>query len=91
MLDRLVSVLPASWQPRAKGIVAALGTVLGLASLVVDGAPSWLTKAILVTTALGVYYTPAPGYRPAGGYWDGISYRKPTDEQGHGGGDTVGA
>lgn len=62
MLDRLLSPLPESVRTRAKGIVAALGAVVGLLTLVIDGEPDWLTKAVLVATALGVYVTPNLGY-----------------------------
>ena len=58
MLESLVSVLPASWQDKAKGIVAAAGSALSVASLVVPGSPKWLTVAVTVATALGVYATP---------------------------------
>jgi len=64
MLEKLVSLLPVSWQDKAKSIVVLLGTVLGLVALVVDGSPDWLAKAILVATALGVYATPNVGYKP---------------------------
>jgi hypothetical protein len=61
-LEPIVTLLPVSWQPRAKGIVAAAGSAVGLATLVVNGTPDWLTKAVLVATALGVYAAPNVGY-----------------------------
>ena len=66
MLDRLVSILPASQQDRAKAWVAWLGTVAALLTLVIPDAPSWLTAGIAVLTALGVYKAPNIGYvKPA--------------------------
>ena len=67
MLDTLVSLLPVSWQPKAKGIVVALGTIAGLLTLVLDS-PEWLTAAVAILTALGVYQAPNIGYiKPAPG------------------------
>lgn len=58
MLDSLVSALPVKWQDKAKGIVAALGSAVGIASVVIPDSPKWLTVAVAVATALGVYATP---------------------------------
>ena len=62
MLDRLVSILPPAQQARAKAWVAWLGTVAAILTLVIPDAPSWLTGAITVLTALGVYQAPNRGY-----------------------------
>lgn len=62
MLDRLVSILPASQRDKAKAWVAWLGTVATIAALVTPQAPKWLVGAIAVLTALGVYGTPNQGY-----------------------------
>ena len=65
MLESLVKLLPASWQPKAKGVLVALGTIAGLLTLVLDS-PEWLTALIAVLTALGVYQAPNLSYvRPA--------------------------
>ena len=59
MLDRLVSILPKeSLRTAAKAWVAWLGTVVGLVVIVVPDSPRWLTVAIGVLTALGVYAVP---------------------------------
>lgn len=62
MLETLVKVLPAKWQPRAKGITVALGTALGILTVVLPDTPQWLTIAVSVATALGVYAVPNVGY-----------------------------
>lgn len=68
MLDRLVSILPPTQQAKAKAWVAWLGTVAALLTLVIPDAPPWLTGAILVLSALGVYKAPNVGYvRPTRG------------------------
>ena len=61
-LAAIVSLLPVSWQDKAKSIVGVLGSLLGVLSLVVDGSPKWLTVAVTVATALGVYAVPNLGY-----------------------------
>jgi hypothetical protein len=62
MLESLVKLLPVAWQDKAKSVVVLLGTVLGLLTLFVPGHPAWLTAAVSVATALGVYATPNLGY-----------------------------
>lgn len=76
MLETLVKVLPAKWQPRAKGITVALGTLLGILTLVLPDTPPWLTAAVMVATALGVYNVPAVGYQFVSGHWGGIEAPK---------------
>ena len=65
MLETLVSLLPAKWQDKAKGLVVALGSALGILTVVWDDAPDWLTIAVTVATALGVYAVPNVGYGDA--------------------------
>lgn len=65
MLETLVNTLPEKWRDKAKGIVVALGSVVGILTLVVPDSPQWLTAAVFVTTALGVYKVPNVGYGDA--------------------------
>ena len=60
----LVALLPAIWQPKAKAIVAALGTVLTVVVASVPELPKWASVVVAVLTALGIYAVPAPGYVP---------------------------
>lgn len=64
LLATLVGLLPASWQPKAKGIAGALGGVVSILTLVLPDAPHWLTVTTIVATALGVYGVPNLGYEP---------------------------
>lgn len=66
MLEKLVVLLPASWQPKAKAIALALGTIAGFVVLYWTDAPEWVSAAVAALTWLGVYHVPAVGYvRPA--------------------------
>lgn len=60
----LVSLLPVSWQPRAKAIIGAVGVVLAVVVQMVPVLPEWASVAVAALTALGVFATPAPGYVP---------------------------
>ena len=84
MLESLVKLLPESWQPKAKSVLVALGTIAGLLTLVLDS-PEWLTAVIAVLTALGVYQTPNIGYiRPqtgTTGYWGGVTRHTDTTKE----------
>jgi len=60
----LVSLLPVAWQPKAKAIVAALGTILTVIVTVTPVLPDWAPAVLTALTTLGVYATPAPGYVP---------------------------
>ena len=62
MLASLVSLLPVSWQDKAKTVVAVLGIVLGAVVTSLDAVPHWLTVVVAVLTALGVYAAPNLGY-----------------------------
>ena len=61
-MTALVLLLPVSWQPRAKAIVAAILSALTILSLTVVAVPTWVTVALAVLTAAGVHEAPAPGY-----------------------------
>jgi len=63
MLASLVSLLPVSWQDKAKTVVAVLGIVVGAVVQSLGSVPHWLTVVVAVLTALGVYATPNLGYR----------------------------
>ena len=54
----LFALLPASWRPYAKAVVAALGSVLQVAAVTIPGAPDWLAVAVAFMTALGVLAQP---------------------------------
>ena len=62
MLNSLVSLLPVSWQDKAKGLIGAVGAgaVVGVTSL--DSVPHWVDVVVAVLTALGVYAAPNLGY-----------------------------
>ena len=54
----LFALLPASWRPYAKAVVAALGTVLQVAAVTIPGVPAWVSIAVAFMTALGVLSQP---------------------------------
>ena len=58
MFDAIVSLLPAKVQPYAKTIVAVLGVIVGTVVDSLDEVPPWLTLAVAILTALGVYAAP---------------------------------
>lgn len=58
----LISVLPASWQPYAKGVVSALFTIGTVVSASLPSSPLWLTIALAVLGTAAVAGTVAPGY-----------------------------
>ena len=62
MLLALVTLLPASWRPKVKAIVAAIGTILTVVVVAVPVLPKWASVVVAALTALGIYATPAPGY-----------------------------
>ena len=62
MLEKLVVLLPESWQPRAKAIALALGTIAGFVVLYWTDAPEWVSVAVGALTWLGVYKVPNVGY-----------------------------
>ena len=57
MLTSLVSVLPASWQPYAKTIAAAILSTLTTVSALVD-VPQWVTVVIAVLSAPVIFAVP---------------------------------
>lgn len=58
-MDAIVNLLPKPWQPYAKSVVAALGTVVMVLVMVFpDNAPRWVSVVIAVATTLGVYGVP---------------------------------
>jgi hypothetical protein len=63
-LVALVLMLPTSWQPRVKGIVAALGTIAAVVVALVPDLPSWAAVVVAGLTWAGVYGLPALGYVP---------------------------
>lgn len=58
----LVLLLPKSWQPRVKGIVAALGGIVASIVAVTPSLPSWVVFVVAALTWAGVYGLPAVGY-----------------------------
>lgn len=58
MLTSLVSLLPVSVQPYAKGITAALLAVLTVLSVTLPAAPDWVTIALAVLSAPAIYAMP---------------------------------
>jgi uncharacterized membrane protein len=62
-LLRLVGMLPASWQPKVKGIIGFIGLVVtAIVAFAPTGLPSWFTVVVAALTWLGVYGAPAVGY-----------------------------
>ena len=57
-MSLLLPILPASWRPYAKAILAALGAVVAALILALPAVPDWLTVASSILTALGVYAQP---------------------------------
>ena len=66
MLDSLVSLLPAAWQDKAKGIVGILGAVAFVVVTSLGSVPHWVDVVVAVLTALGVYAAPNLGYKDPG-------------------------
>lgn len=62
MLEKIVLALPESWQPKAKAVALALGTIAGFVVLFWPNAPEWLAIVVGVLTWLGVYRVPNIGY-----------------------------
>ena len=63
MLNTVVSLLPASWQDKAKGLIALLGGVAFVVVTSLDSVPHWVDVVVAVLTALGVYAAPNLGYQ----------------------------
>lgn len=61
-LETIVKALPASWQPKAKSIIAAVVAALTIVSVAVPEVPDWVTIVLACLTVGGVYGTTAPGY-----------------------------
>ena len=57
-MDLLLPLLPVSWRPYAKAILAALGAALYTAVALIPDLPSWVGIAVGIATALGVYAQP---------------------------------
>jgi hypothetical protein len=62
MLSALISLLPVSWQDKAKGIVGVLGAVAFVVVTSLSSVPHWVDVVVAVLTALGVYAAPNLGY-----------------------------
>jgi hypothetical protein len=62
MLSALISLLPLSWQDKAKGIVGVLGAVAFVVVTSLSSVPHWVDVVVAVLTALGVYAAPNLGY-----------------------------
>jgi len=54
----LFSLIPESWRPYAKTVVASIGLVLSAIVVAVPSAPDWAPVALAFLTALGVYAQP---------------------------------
>lgn len=61
-METLVTLLPRSWQSKAKAIAAAIGTILVVLATSLPDIPEWLDIAIAIATTLGVYATPNLDY-----------------------------
>jgi uncharacterized membrane protein YphA (DoxX/SURF4 family) len=61
-MNAFVAMLPASWQPKAKAVVSAIGCILAVVLVVFPVLPDWASAVVAALTALGIYATPAPGY-----------------------------
>lgn len=61
-MEEIVNLLPVKWQPKAKSVIAAIGSLLVIVVAVVPVMPKWAAAVLGVLTYLGVYHTPAPGY-----------------------------
>ena len=57
-MNMLLPLLPAKARPYAKAWLAALGTILSVASILIPADPKWVTVGISALTALGVYAQP---------------------------------
>ncbi|QZN86600.1 hypothetical protein [Cellulomonas sp. C5510] len=59
----LYALLPPSWRPYAKTVVAVVGTVLSVLAVGLPAVPPWVVVATNVLTALGVWGVPntSPG------------------------------
>lgn len=51
----ILNVLPESWRPYAKAIVAVVGAALVAITLAIPDAPDWVAATLSFLTALGVY------------------------------------
>ena len=64
-MNLLLPLLPESWRPYAKSVLAALGAVAVALTASLPAVPSWWPIVISVLTALGVYAQPnAPQDQP---------------------------
>lgn len=61
-LVALVELLPLSWQPKVKGIIAALGVIAAVIVAMVPSLPDWVAVVVAALTWAGVYGLPAVGY-----------------------------
>ena len=57
MFAAAVSLLPTSWQPYAKTLIAIVTSLLIVASTATD-APEWISIALAILAAPLVYFTP---------------------------------
>lgn len=54
----LFALIPASWRPYAKTVVASIGLVLAALAVALPVVPDWVPVATAFLTALGVYGQP---------------------------------
>ena len=54
----LFSLIPESWRPYAKTVVASIGLILSAIVVAVPSVPDWAPVALAFLTALGVYAQP---------------------------------
>ena len=57
-MNTLFGLLPATWQPYAKFVVAMLGVIVTSAIATFDSVPAFVVYISTVLTALGVYGIP---------------------------------
>lgn len=69
-MTAILSLIPARYHDKAKGIISAVAAVLVALSVALPSVPDWLTIALGFLGALGVYRTPAPGYEAP---YDGVA------------------